>query len=648
MRERAAVTAGIVTTALLALRAPLDLGPRDTGELSAAGWTLGVGHPTGAPLSMVLQQLASRVPLGTIAFRQGLLMAAATGLAVACGVWVALSSEKSTEKTRVIAVAACVVACVLGPTLLRAGTMTEVYATSLALVAGAWALFDEETPRASFALGALAGLGASAHVSARVLVPLVLVMHLARVRRRANVIASAVAFASVLPLVLYVPFAASRRPALSWGDARTAKAFLRHFLASDVRETFAARTASGHFGADARALFETTLLDLGVPLLSIAVVGLVLVLARKKVDAKAAVAVCVLLDLAYAAAINPMGIVDRQVGHVALLGLAILAADAVERVPAVAIVAVLGVGPRLYQELRGDEGRFVPETWTVPGALARVPPRALVVCDGDDLCGGALYAQLVEGARPDVVVVPRSFAERGVLLSPRLEGIDRTIAAALDGERPVLVDAGASPYPFPTALDPATPLVRAASKAPIFDAFARMASLDRSLCESGCTPLTRRFLAQAHIGPIGPAFASGNAAEAEALATAGLALDPNSAALWNDRAVARATLGRFDAAVEDARRSVELDPTRVPALTNLVFYEAALGRTDAAQSALIRLEKQCKGCLTARILQAGMDGPAALAPLEAEAKSKGKHDAWCRAFSLPPTRDKAAPPPSCR
>ncbi|MGZ3421307.1 MAG: hypothetical protein ACXVEE_25750 [Polyangiales bacterium] len=43
-----------------------------------------------------------------------------------------------------------------------------------------------------------------------------------------------------------------------------------------------------------------------------------------------------------------------------------------------------------------------------------------------------------------------------------------------------------------------------------------------------------------------------------------------------------------------------------------------------------------------------MDGPAALAPLEAEAKSKGKHDAWCRAFSLPPTRDKAAPPPSCR
>lgn len=650
MRRRAAVWAGLLAAALLALRAPVDLGPRDTGELSAAGFTLGVGHPTGAPLSMILQQLASRLPLGTIAFRQGLLMAAATGLAVACGAWVALAEEK--RRAHVVAIVAMLVACVLGPTLLRAGTMTEVYATSLAVVAGAWALFDEESPQASFALGAIAGLGASAHVSARVLAPLVLAMHLFRIRRRANVVTSAIGFVCVLPLVLYVPFVAARRPALSWGDARTPQAFFRHFMASDVRETFAARTSSGHFLADARALFDTTLLDLGVPLLSLGAIGLalVLVVSRKRLDARSAVAMCVVVDLAYAAAVNPMGIVDRQVGHVGLLGLGILACAAIARLPSptvaglVAAAAVVGVAPRLSSELAGDEGRLVPELWTVPGALARAPAGAIVVCEGDDLCGGALYAQLVEGARPDVLVVPRSFAERGVLLSPRLEGVDRVIARALDGERPVLVDAGASGYPFPLALDPATPLVRAARSGPLFDAAARMTKLDVSLCNDGCTPLARRLLAQAHLGPIRPALSAGRADLAEALATASIALDPSSSAAWTDRAVARATLGRLDAAVVDARRAVELDPTRVPALANLVHYEAALGHDDAARTTLERLEKQCNGCITARILRAGMSGPDALSAIEAEASSKGKRDAWCRAFALA----RSAAPAACR
>jgi hypothetical protein len=649
LRGRGAVSAGVVATALLALRAPVDLGPRDTGELSAAAFTLGVGHPTGAPLSMVLQQLASRVPLGTVAFRQGLLMAAATGFAVACAAWVALARE--TRRAHAVAMCAAIAACALGPTLLRAGTMTEVYATSLALVALSWALFDEESPRASFALGAMAGLGASAHVSARVLVPMVLAMHLFRVRRRANVVTSAVGFASTLPLVLCVPFAASRRPALSWGDARTPQAFFRHFMASDVRETFAARTSSGHVLEDARALFDTTLLDLGVPLLSLGAIGLVVVATTKKrLDARAAIALSVMVDLAYAAIVNPMGIVDRQVGHVALLGLGILACAAIERMPSpsvaalVATIAVLGVAPRLSAELAGDEGRLVPELWTVPGALSRAPPRAIVVCDGDDLCGGALYAQLVEGARPDVLVVPRSFAERGALLSPRLEGVDRVIARALEGERPVLVDAGASGYPFHLALDPATPLVRAARIGPVFDAAARMAKLDESLCRDGCTPLARKLLAQAHLGPLRPSLSAGRADLAEALATSGLALDPSSAALWTDRAVVRATLGRLDAAAADARRAVELDPTRVPALANLVHYEAALGHDDAARRTLDRLEKQCNGCITARILRAGLTGTEALSGLEAEASSKGKRDAWCRAFALA----RSPAPASCR
>lgn len=74
---------------------------RDSGELSMAAATLGVAHPPGYPLYVLLANLAGRVPLGNPAYRLNLLSAAALAAAVALlfretrrreGVWPALAA----------------------------------------------------------------------------------------------------------------------------------------------------------------------------------------------------------------------------------------------------------------------------------------------------------------------------------------------------------------------------------------------------------------------------------------------------------------------------------------------------------------------------------------------------------------------------
>ncbi|MBV1862778.1 MAG: hypothetical protein KUG77_30430 [Nannocystaceae bacterium] len=53
----------------------------------------------------------------------------------------------------------------------------------------------------------------------------------------------------------------------------------------------------------------------------------------------------------------------------------------------------------------GNTRSWGPAAWT-RGALDQLPPGALVLSQSDDLAAGLLFAQVVEGARPDVIAVP--------------------------------------------------------------------------------------------------------------------------------------------------------------------------------------------------------------------------------------------------
>ena len=73
---------GALAALVLGCFALPDVGFRDAGELGTAAFGLGVAHPTGFAVDLLLLRAASLLPLGNIAFRQNLCVALTAGLAL--------------------------------------------------------------------------------------------------------------------------------------------------------------------------------------------------------------------------------------------------------------------------------------------------------------------------------------------------------------------------------------------------------------------------------------------------------------------------------------------------------------------------------------------------------------------------------------
>ncbi|HTM22680.1 MAG TPA: DUF2723 domain-containing protein, partial [Kofleriaceae bacterium] len=196
----------VLAFGLYALAAPGGPYWLDSGELSAAGVALGIGHPTGFPLHMALLKLASLLPLGELAFRANLLSAACAALAV---LWVARLVIETAEGqpgvrreaprdprlsgsgySAVVGAVAAGAALGLSLTFFRQATVAEVYAPNAALLALALLLGQRVAAgggaRAGLALALVCGLGLGVHVTfALVGAPLV-VLYLLRLRRGAR------------------------------------------------------------------------------------------------------------------------------------------------------------------------------------------------------------------------------------------------------------------------------------------------------------------------------------------------------------------------------------------------------------------------------------------------------------------------------
>src|SRR5258706_5996690 len=82
---KASLAIGLLAFALYALGACSTIYVGDSGELVAAVYTLGIPHPSGYPLYVLLGKLWTLlVPIGSIAFRMSLFSAACASLA--CGI----------------------------------------------------------------------------------------------------------------------------------------------------------------------------------------------------------------------------------------------------------------------------------------------------------------------------------------------------------------------------------------------------------------------------------------------------------------------------------------------------------------------------------------------------------------------------------
>jgi hypothetical protein len=433
---------------LAALCAGDGMGFYDSPELAAAGVGLGVTHPPGHPLFVVLAAMATLVPVGSAPFRLVLVQAACLGLVgrLAFGIGRRLARRVGDEalSPRVVDLAALAgaLAATLGPGVLRQASRVEVYALAALVDIALLALATRATPAAArLRLGALVlGLGAANHhFIALTAAPLLGGVALARLRevraRGVRVPWRSLTAATALFLLGLVPYALLPLRA----DAPSSLARVRSWM--DLLEVASARIYARNTGVAVPGSAGTRVLDvldwLGASLTPVGLLFAVggLYLAARVPAARGDARRLALLALVVAAARAWLGFVRDNpdaagylVPAIAALGIAAAAfvagswralalAPPAPQGPSRGARAVLyGVlvgGPLLlpaylaFASMRATavDRTHAPETLAL-ASLGALPPRSVLFAYEPNTAFRLRYAMLVEGERPDVTAVP--------------------------------------------------------------------------------------------------------------------------------------------------------------------------------------------------------------------------------------------------
>lgn len=628
------MAAGILSfVALVGLAAP-TAPARDGAELAAAAASLGVAHPTGFSLEIVAIRVLQCLPFGDLGFRAN--VANALFGSIAMGLLAYLASRPDRREGDndpparwTLAIAAPLV-CLASKTILRGSTAVEVYASStlLALVALASVVGAESDPsRAARALRTLAvftGLSFVTHTSVRSAVAaagLALVVRSPDVRKHLRaawsraLISWVVLGALAASLASYLVVAARRAPWVDWGGPDDLRGLFAHVSAARIREAF-----SSQMGGNSAALSEalaTLAGDLGPAVLVLSALGVGLAIARDQTALALALVLAALFDLLYTVLVNPMGTRDLQtlfVTEAALVALALRAigwlasrVDSARNRPMVcgALAALLAVVALARGDARfagAREGWAAVEIYGGPGAIGAAPPRAVILCESDELCGGSLFARVCEGERPDVVVLPRqhlwdrtTWRRLSVALghAPRERYAPRSADEALRvrrlrsivsvfGER-VRWEQGERADEQRAAVS-----VRA-SESPVLARVVPRTSSDTVAIEP-LDEVSRWLAARESPGVLARKlsanvlFSAGMRAAGRDLASGGpffeaaLGRDAGHVASLTNLAVVRAGEGRLAEAIELTERALAIDPSREVARANLARYRAAAQR----------------------------------------------------------------------
>jgi hypothetical protein len=204
------------------------VGQADTFEFQVVGPRLGVAHPSGYPLYVLLAKLFSLLPYGTVAWRVNLSSAVCAALAA----WFLFRAVREWPASPAISLAASLTFA-FSPTLWPRAVEAEVYGLNALLVTASlwvairWARDRLGAERALPLLALLAGAGIASHLTLGALLLLILPPALAS-RPRPSLRAwgtAALLFAGGLALYLYIPL---RWPAINEGEVMTVAHFFRY------------------------------------------------------------------------------------------------------------------------------------------------------------------------------------------------------------------------------------------------------------------------------------------------------------------------------------------------------------------------------------------------------------------------------------
>jgi tetratricopeptide (TPR) repeat protein len=532
-----------------------------------------------------------------------------SALAGALTAWLAFRVVRVTAADLSGSVAAVTAAALtaLGLTFFRAATVPEVYASAAAALALAvllWPRVCAGDARAGLVLAFLGGLSLGLHAHLRLLVgPAAIVLALLRLRRgdRWPLYAPA-AVALGAAVVAYLPLRAARAPAANWANPRTLAGLVAHLSAARIRASFAGEMFH-HVGAHLVFFARIVEAELGLPALLLAGVGLIWLCAKKERRALGVLLAVVLLgDALYSAALNPMALDDLQDGHPTALAIALLAASGVacaaarfsRAAPAAAMaLAVLALTPAALADLDGKRGLACEAGRISDAALAEGGPRALLLLTSDDLLAGATYEQVVGGARPDVTVLARQQMSDLPDVAARIRRgggevklehhLPRLIASELP-RREIFWEPGIDTPPV--AVVPEVPLYRV-SQSPWPDARTLAVRLEEIL-QPARDPTTRRLYAT-QLSSLGRVYlgAGDHSPElvdrAARFFEAALLVRPSDAVAATDLAVVRARRGDVRGALTLVETVLAHEPDRFVARLNAARYRLTLGDLDGAE-----------------------------------------------------------------
>ena len=386
-----AAAATLVTLGVYLLTLAPDLtwanAATDGGELITAAVTLGIPHPPGYPLYVVLGKLFSLLPLGTVALRFNLLSAFCGALAV--GVLVLAIGAYHRGRVRPSVAVAAALLFGFAPLAWSQAVVAEVYTLNLLLLAVfllAWSRAG-----ASGWSGFWLGLAITTHLTSLLMLPALLV---GRERGRA-----VVGLAVGLTPLLLLPILARGDSPVVWGRPVDLAGWW--WLVSC--RLYAANVQP--------ALDGERLLNL---LRALAFGPAALIVARRTtgttvgdwvvaVQRQRSTLVLIAIALAYGVFGLVYGATDAAV--MLLPGLMIVALLLAPRLAALGraawlLPALLVVATFPTQDLSGSEPRALAEA-----VFAAAPQGAILLVAGDQTTFTLWYFHHVEGRRPDVVLV---------------------------------------------------------------------------------------------------------------------------------------------------------------------------------------------------------------------------------------------------
>ena len=416
----------------------------DSSELSAAGWTLGIPHPPGHPLHVLLVRIFGALPLGPIAFKAHLLSALCGGLAAWMGFQLTselLLRNGGTRASRsLLAASATLLACASGAMWLQS-VRAEVYTlqTFLALTAtwmtvrwdrahrsGESGWWQSLSPLLIVALTVGLGL-ANHHYLMAWVIPVPLFLLLTRQEGR-NIATSR----SVLPLLgvgalgllpyLFLPIRSAADPVINWASPDTWERFV---------DTVSARVFHASVTASPEGQFFENLLGVATllqeqmtPLCGILAVIGVLVMTRRTPRAAAWWTVAVLGNVASVCIMDFDGTNPDTWGYLQFTHFLVAAACAVAlleltaRFPGkeeltgatgIVLLLLMTAASAAVQAPRSLLKDFNAPQITEDAILREVPPGGVLMTSFFSAFFQHWHAQLVDGRRPDIVIFNQTF-----------------------------------------------------------------------------------------------------------------------------------------------------------------------------------------------------------------------------------------------